>query len=448
MGAQLFLGRYQVVRLLADGGMGRTYLARQAEPDRQVVVKVLLPDLASVQQYRDAFRQEIEFLSRFRHPYAVELYEASMDDPQGPCAVMEFVDGLALDSLLQREGRLAPSRVGRLLGQLCAVLQAAHDQGVVHRDLKPANIMVMEAGMPGERLKVLDFGLARQATTAEQGVYIPLEKFSGSRAHKAVGTPEYTCPEQFRGEEVDHRGDLYSVGILLYELLAGRLPFQSDNIAGLVEEHLRQDPPALVATAGPGQVSRDIEKVVHACLAKDPAGRPQSARELALRFGQALGETIWNEQEASASPVSSAAPPARDEAEASGALVYRFEAWMPETIAALKLRGFVDGRGEVSDSSPGSLRFRLRKPRKVAPSPAPGFLARLGLGKNPEPSPVFDVVVMDVLMERPDAARPNKLLVSVRMHRPKVVEVEAEDWIAWCEGVQAEMASYLMAKRL
>src|SRR5207245_9316516 len=137
-------------------------------------------------------------------------------------------------------------------------------------------------------------------------------------------------------------------------------------------------------------VSRDIEKVVHACLAKDPAERPQSARELALRFGQALGETIWNEQEASASPVSSAAPPARDEAEASGALVYRFEAWMPETLAALKLRGFVDGRGEVSDSSPGSLRFRLRKPRKVAPPPATGFLARLGLGKNPEPGPMLD----------------------------------------------------------
>src|SRR5262249_15012496 len=192
--------------------------------DRLVVVKVLHEQFASDAQYRAYFQQEIDCLSRFQHPYAVELYEASLNAPDGPCAVMEYVDGQPLDGLLARDGPFSVARVGRLLGRLCAVLQAAHDQGIVHRDLKPANILIVAADTPSESLKVLDFGLARQTRDSSQGLYLPLEKFVGSRAHKAVGTPDYVCPEQFRGDEADARGDLYSVGVMLFELLTRRRP--------------------------------------------------------------------------------------------------------------------------------------------------------------------------------------------------------------------------------
>src|SRR5216684_3835552 len=158
-------------------------------------------------------------MARFQHPYAVTLYDASLNDPQGPCIIMEYIRGVSLDALLAKNGRLSPARVGRLLGQLCEVLQAAHGQGIIHRDLKPANLMVVDPYTPYEKLKVMDFGLAKlvQARTIQQ--------ISEPGTDFAVGTPGYISPEQVRGEEMDHRGDLYSVGIILYELLTGRLPF-------------------------------------------------------------------------------------------------------------------------------------------------------------------------------------------------------------------------------
>ena len=253
MGPRLIFGRYKVLRLLGEGGMGCAYLARQSNPDRLVVVKVLVEKLASDPHYRSHFQQEIDCLSRFHHPYAVELYEASMDGPDGPCAVMEFVDGQRLDAVLARDGPFNLHRVGRLLGRLCAVMQAAHDRGIVHRDLKLANIMLVEDGTPSESLKVLDFGLARQVLDPSRGLYLPLENFVGTRAHKAVGTPQYTCPEQFRGEQVDSRGDLYSVGIILFELLTGRLPFGGATPAELVEAHLHEQPPPLERGVGFGK---------------------------------------------------------------------------------------------------------------------------------------------------------------------------------------------------
>jgi eukaryotic-like serine/threonine-protein kinase len=450
VGEQLFLGRYRAVRLLGEGGMGQVYLARSIDQDRPVVVKVLHEHHRAVAQYREAFEQEIQFLSRFRHPYSVELYEAALDDPQGPCAVMEFIDGQPLDRLLQEHGPFSARQIGRLVGRLCAVLQAAHDLGIIHRDLKPANLMVTDLGGPKEMLKVLDFGLARQATPAAQGLYIPLEKFSGARAHKSVGTPEYVCPEQFRGDEVDHRGDLYSVGVILYELLSGRLPFRGDTAAGLIAAHLREPPPPLATSAGGPLVAPAVEAVVFSCLAKEVTGRPQSARELALRFGQAIRQTIWDEQEARALPASPlAGQDAGKEVDEANGLVYRFEAWMPEPIAAIKLRGFVDGRGKVTESAPGFLRVQLQRPCSVAAAEPPsGLLARLGFGRKPPPAPVLDLVDMDVFLKRPDAAQQNKLVLTVQMRPPDGDPTKAEEWRDWCDGVQRDLGSYLMAKRL
>src|SRR3989440_3957364 len=161
MVGRIFLGRYEALRLLGEGGMGRVYLARQLDLGRQVVVKVMHDHIAADSVFRDRFRREMQLMAHFQHPYAVALYDASLDDPQGPCIVMEYIRGITLDALLARNGRLTPMRVDRLLGQLCEVLQAAHSEGIIHRDLKPANLMVVDPDTPYEIVKVMDFGLAK-----------------------------------------------------------------------------------------------------------------------------------------------------------------------------------------------------------------------------------------------------------------------------------------------
>jgi serine/threonine-protein kinase len=429
--------------------MGCVYLARQSDRDRLVVVKVLHAELASDAHYRGIFQQEIDCLSRFRHPYAVELYEASMDGPDGPCAVMEYVDGEPLDAVLARDGPFSLARVGQLLGRLCAVLQAAHDRRIVHRDLKPGNIMVVATGTPRESVKVLDFGLARQMQDPSQGLYLPLEKFAGSRAHKAVGTPGYACPEQFRGDEVDARGDLYSVGVMLFELLTGHRPFQGATPPELVAAQLHEAPPRLARVEGAGRIPSALADLVQACLAKSPEDRPQSARDLALLYGKAIGSSIWDEREAT---VQDAVPTARS-VEHNGSNddnvdVFRLEAWMPQSIAAVKLRGFVDDRGEVSDSAPGYLKVRLRRPRKVvAPPPPSGLLSRLGFGRRSVFPLEFDLVDVDVFTESLDASQSSKLLVTVQLHAPNVRSMEeATQWLDWCKQVQVDLAAYLMAR--
>src|SRR5207237_2650679 len=126
-----------------------------------VVVKVMHEYIAADDKFRDRFRREIQLMGKFTHPYAVTLYDFSFDDPQGPCIVMEYVRGVNLDALLAKNGRFTPARVGRLLGQLCEALHAAHERGIVHRDLKPANLMVVDAETPREKIKVMDLGLAK-----------------------------------------------------------------------------------------------------------------------------------------------------------------------------------------------------------------------------------------------------------------------------------------------
>src|SRR5207248_1383109 len=278
MVGRIFLGRYETIRVLGEGGMGRVYLDRQLDLGRQVVVKVMHDQVAADPHFRERFQRETLLMARFQHPYAVTLYDASLNDPEGPCIVMEYVRGVTLDTLLQRNTRLTPVRVGRLLGQLCEVLQAAHTEGVIHRDLKPANLMVVDPDTPYEHIKVMDFGLAKLLGPFEDhGANITGTEF-------AIGTPGYMCPEQAKGEEMDHRGDLYSVGVILFELLTGRLPFAGTSTMDVLIAHATEPPPTFTKAGAADWVPPAIEAVVQACLAKLPAQRPGTARDLAERF--------------------------------------------------------------------------------------------------------------------------------------------------------------------
>jgi serine/threonine-protein kinase len=454
---RVFLGRYEIVRLLGEGGMGRVYLAHQLDLGRQVVLKIMHDRIAADSKFRDRFTRETLAMARFQHPFAVTLYDASDKDPQGPCIIMEYIKGITLDALLLQEGRLAVPRVARLLRQLCEALFAAHAEGIVHRDLKPANVMIVDAGQPYELLKVMDFGLAKllqPSTLTPQALVAP----TGVTNHEfAVGTPGYMCPEQARGEEMDHRGDLYSLGVILFEVLSGRLPFAGKSTMDMLLAHATEEPPTLNNIA-PGVVPPAVEEVVLACLAKAPADRPAHAREVAERFEFALANSVAPGRSARSKPPTTPASVAPPRTTAlplpqpqptppqnttpppdPQTVVHHLEAWMPEKIASYKLRGFIhDKGGEVLESVPGRIRVRLGGRGCAYVAPARNSLSWLGLGRR------SGLIDMELRLQRGEAGRDNLLRITVLL-RPLAGDLSADAaWRALSSQIFCDLRSYLM----
>lgn len=452
MANRVFMGRYEVVRQLGEGGMGKVYLARQLDNNQQVVVKVMHAKIASDQRFRDNFQREMQFMARFEHPNVVALLDASLTDPLGPCIIMEYIDGIGLDELLRRHGRLDPLRVGFLLGQMCSALQAAHGLGIIHRDLKLGNIMVMNPDTDIEIIKVMDFGLSKLSGA----VHIDLEKFANADSVVAKGTPEYMCPEQVRGDELDYRGDLYSVGVMLYEMLTGRLPFQGRTTLELLNAHVEQDPPRFAEVGAADWVTPPVEAVVRDCLAKFPIERPQTARELAKRYQKAVGEQIIDEN-AMFPPMQTMRAQAPDilgvieqpkapEIEPN-TVVYQLEAWMPERIAVVKLSGYVqDVGGEITESVSGKIRVSLGGPQCVyQPPKVGGLMSWIGLGAK------ANMIDLQLLMAKNDPAQPNLLHITALIRSaggPKISEKLAKhpEWKACCDRIYKDLKSYLMGK--
>jgi serine/threonine-protein kinase len=474
---RVFMGRYETIRLLGEGGMGRVYLARQLDLGRQVVVKVMHDHIAADSKFRERFTRETLLMARFQHPYAVTLYDASLNDPQGPCIVMEYIRGMSLDQLLQNNGRLTPARVGRLLYQLCEVLQAAHTLGIVHRDLKPANLMIVDPDTPYELLKVMDFGLAKLLTPDQ------FAKITQTHTEFAVGTPGYMCPEQARGDEMDGRGDLYSVGVILYELLTGRLPFAGRSTMDLLLAHVTEEPPPFSFLANKVEVPPVIEDVVHRCLAKSPAERPRSARELAEMYEAALTAELAPpadlppppptvitpsarlraaEEEAARSPVRPSGevkpgedertvavpitpltpPPQETDTEAYDpfAVVHHLEAWMPERIAAYKLRGFVhDVGGEIVASVPGRIQVRVGGRGSMYSAPRQG-LSWLSIGRR------AGMIDMELRLDHADPSRENQLRITVIFRAPGTDLNASMAWRNLCTQIFCDLRGYLMGQ--
>src|SRR5262245_24019757 len=213
---QTLLSKYKVTRLLDEGGMSKVFVAQQLGQDREVAVKVLRDHLAGQPKVREHFRREIYVMRRFQHPNAVTLLDAAPDE-KIPFLVMEYLRGVDLLHLLERRNRLSAEQAGRFLGQLCEVLPVLRTGRIPHRGLMPSNLMMIHPDTPHEHLKLMDFGLAKMSSL----FYISSEDLVNMPVPTASGTPEYISPEQVRGNEVDQRGDLYSVGVILFEMLAG-----------------------------------------------------------------------------------------------------------------------------------------------------------------------------------------------------------------------------------
>jgi serine/threonine-protein kinase len=436
---RIFLGRYEATRLLGEGGMGRVFLARQVDlPDRQVVIKVMHDHIAADVKFRERFQREIQLMGKFQHPYAVTLFDFSLDDPQGPCIIMEYVKGKNLDLLLQQNRRFTPARVGRLLGQLCEALQAAHDRGIIHRDLKPANLMVVDADTPREKVKVMDFGLARDIDAAA------LKKVSDTNFDFAIGTPAYICPEQVRGEEMDHRGDLYAVGVLAYELLTGELPFPGPNPYDMMLGHATALPPTFAEKGVTEWIPDSVERVVMRCLAKDPADRPQTAHELATEYEAALAAAATALPAPAPVPVDSetfvdepfqpfyVAPP-----DDPNSILFTFNAWMPTMIAMVKLQGYIhDVKGEVLASEPGLVSVRLPAGGSFVSKPR-----RSWFGFPVKPGPI----VLEMLLQQSTDGE-SHLQIQARFRPGDRTPATDEFWRARCVAHFCNLRGYLMGQ--
>ena len=265
------LGHYRIVRELGAGGMGVVYQAEDTMLGRQVAVKILPPELAADDERRLRFAREARAVAALNHPNIVTVH--SVEESRGTHFItMELVKGNTLADLLPRQG-FALGRFFDIAIPLADAVAAAHQQSITHRDLKPANVMIGDDG----RIKVLDFGLAKAMVVDESRV-AELPTQPATQAGHTVGTPAYMSPEQAQGEHVDTRSDIFSLGIVFYEMLTGRRPFDGTNPASVISAILR-DTPHPLTDLQPG-VPRALARLVERCLAKHPVDRFQSAIDL------------------------------------------------------------------------------------------------------------------------------------------------------------------------
>jgi serine/threonine-protein kinase len=262
------LGDYRVEAPIGRGGMGVVYRAVHPLIGRKVAVKTLLPELAEDPEQAARFLKEAQALSAVKHRGVIDVISFGKLPDGRQYMVMEFLEGEALDEALHREGSFSPIRALTLIDEVLDALSAAHRAGVVHRDIKPANVFLLTQSNGTKVVKVVDFGLARHAGTGALAR-------AGAKTSLMAGTPEYFSPEQARGLAATPRSDLYAVGVMLFELLSGQLPFRDAIVTELLDAHLSKPAPRVSSVIG--GIPDALDAFVASLLEKDPARRPASA---------------------------------------------------------------------------------------------------------------------------------------------------------------------------
>jgi len=295
------LNQYRILGPLGKGGMGEVYLAEDTELARKVALKLLPPEMAAVPQRIERFRREARAVAALSHPNIVTIY--SVEEADGVhFLTMELVAGKTLDSLIPASG-VTLERIFDVAIPLADALSDAHEKGVTHRDLKPANVMVTDDG----RVKVLDFGLAKfRETTSGDDERQPTQTLT--REGTLVGTLAYMSPEQVKGGAVDHRADIFALGVILYEMATGKRPFVGSSSAELISSLLRDSPPS--ASEVNAAVPRPLARIIRLCLEKDPQQRYQSAADVRNELRALRTELASGEVQAHAVPRASSRGPA------------------------------------------------------------------------------------------------------------------------------------------
>ncbi len=281
-GEPVLEGKYHIECRLGQGGMGVVYKARHAYLKTQLAIKVILPDLVGNDpQLVTRFRQEALAAAAIRHQNVVSVTDYGVIEGTVPFLVMEYVEGESLHDLLAREKKLSPEKAFELMSAICAGVGAAHQQGIVHRDLKPLNIMICsDKPNMAQAVKILDFGLAKIKSGELLGSFVQAQTTG------LMGSPYYMAPEQWADEEPDSRSDVYSLGVMLYQMLAGDVPFKAASIPAIMKKHISDPPPSLSA-AGVA-ASMELERTVLHALQKDKTRRTASVDALATEFRTAL----------------------------------------------------------------------------------------------------------------------------------------------------------------
>jgi len=262
--------RYRIVRKIASGGMADIYLGQDIELERKVAVKILSANYAGDRNFVARFRREAQVLARLDHPNIVDIYDWGKFNSYY-YIVMEFVEGISLKELIDKKGSVEPDTAAKYAVQICDALGAAHDNNLIHRDIKPQNILISPEG----KIKVTDFGIAKSLNT------------DITRTINIVGTAHYISPEQARGAVLDSRTDIYSLGIVIYEMLTGDLPFRGDTSIDISLKHVNEKP--VKPTRLVQGIPKKLENIVMLCLKKDPSLRYPGIGDLKLDLENYLG---------------------------------------------------------------------------------------------------------------------------------------------------------------
>ncbi len=264
-------GRYVIESVLGEGGMGIVYLARHKVIDKRVAVKILRADFAHQQEITARFLQEARAASSIGNPHIVDISDFGTLSDGSTYFVMEWLDGVPLSALTRERVPVPIAKLLPIVRQIADGPAAAHDVGIVHRDLKPDNVFLVRHGNTQDFVKILDFGIAKVMNDVEKKM---------TRAGSLFGTPHYMSPEQSAGTPVDTRTDIYALGIILYELASGHLPFDADNLMGILTQHMFKAPPPIRSFEGCSSIPAGLEAVILKALSKHPDQRYPTMRAL------------------------------------------------------------------------------------------------------------------------------------------------------------------------
>ena len=270
------LDKYKVIKQIGEGGMGLVYEGLHTVIEKRVAIKLLREDFSSKPDVVTRFRQEAKSASRIGHENIVDISDFGETPTGASYFIMEFLEGEDLANVLSRDGVLAVERAIHIASQCCRALGAAHSKGIVHRDMKPENIFLVSRGGTTDFVKIVDFGIAKMSDIETDGE--PGRKLT--KTGMIFGTPEYMSPEQAAGKQLDHRVDVYAMGVILYECITGTVPFLGDTFMGILTQHMFEEPPALLDANPHVECPSELEMVIYKALAKDPEDRYQDMFEL------------------------------------------------------------------------------------------------------------------------------------------------------------------------